>query len=113
MCRFVSKLKGGETMRTALMQFRTDLSMEQKEIAKKIGVSRQVYGFVERNKRTGTVEFWQGLLNAFNVPLELWVAIQKNDLKAYNELIFKDEDCKKWFEKVRLNNANKPTQSNS
>ena len=94
-------------MNAALKQFRTDLGLKQSEIAEKIGFSRSVYGYVEHGKRAGTLDFWHSLQKVFNVPIEVLWALQKSDIKAYNQKIFKDEECKKWFEEVRLNNARK------
>ncbi len=99
-------------MITALRQFRSDLGLRQEEIAEKIGVTRQIYGYVEQGKRMGTVEFWQRLQEVFSVPPNLLLVIQKSDLKAYNEKLFKDKECKKWFEELRLSNA-KQTKNHS
>ena len=79
MCHFVSKLKGGETMRTALKQFRIGLHLKQSEMAEKIGVCRATYGFVEQGKRSGTAEFWTNLQKVFNVPDEQMWLLQKLD----------------------------------
>ncbi len=79
MCHFVIKLKGGETMRTALKQFRIGLHLKQSEIAKILGVCRTTYGFVELGKRSGTAEFWGNLQKAFNVPDEQMWLLQKLD----------------------------------
>lgn len=79
MCHFVIKLKGGETMRTALKQFRIGLHLKQSEMAKKMGVGRTVYGYVERGVRNGTIEFWNKLQKAFNVPDEQMWLLQKLD----------------------------------
>ena len=92
-------------MNAALKQFRSDIGLKQEEIAEKIGVSRQTYGNAEQGKRVGSVEFWFALQKVFDVPLDLLRVIQKSDLKAYNQMIFTDKDCKRWFEKMRLTNA--------
>lgn len=66
-------------MRTALKQFRIGLHLKQSEMAKKMGVGRTVYGYVERGKRSGTLEFWNALQKAFDVPdSEMW-KLQKLD----------------------------------
>lgn len=92
-------------MQLALKQFRCDMGLTQAEIAEKTGVKRQTYGNVEQGRRTGTVEFWQALQHAFNIPLDLWLVIQKGDIKAYNEKICTDDECMTWFKEMRLQNA--------
>ena len=66
-------------MRTALKQFRIGLHLKQSEMAKKMGVGRTVYGYVERGERDGTIEFWNKLQRAFNVPDERMWLLQKLD----------------------------------
>lgn len=69
-------------MRTALKQFRIGLHLKQSEIAKKIGVCRTTYGFVELGKRGGTAEFWANLQREFNVPDEKMYQLMKIDEKG-------------------------------
>ena len=62
--------------------FRCDRKLKQSEIAKKIGVSRATYSFVERGERSGSFEFWSGLQKAFDVPdSEMW-KLQKLEERA-------------------------------
>ena len=51
-----------------LYLFRCDKKLTQAEMAKKIGVSRATYSFVERGKRSGSGEFWMKFQKAFNIP---------------------------------------------
>ena len=66
-------------MRTALKQFRIGLHLTQAEFAKKTGVSRAMYSYIERGKRQGKPEFWLNLQNVFNVPDEEMWKLQKID----------------------------------
>lgn len=66
-------------MRTNLKVFRVKQKLNQKEMAEKIGVSRQVYSYIERGKRNGSTDFWQALQKVFAIPdAEMW-QLQKLD----------------------------------
>ena len=60
-----------------LYMFRCDKRLTQAEIAATIGVSRQVYAYVEKGKRSGNQAFWDGLQKAFNIPDTEMYALQK------------------------------------
>lgn len=66
-------------MRTALKQFRVGLHLTQAQMAKKIGVSRPTYSFIERGERSGGGLFWAAIQTKFNVPDEKMWALQKLD----------------------------------
>jgi len=48
--RYVAK-PGGEEMGNKLIELRSQKGWTQKEVAKKIGISRQYYGFIETGQR--------------------------------------------------------------
>lgn len=51
-----------------LYMFRCDERLTQKEMAVKMGVTRQTYANVENGKRSGNSEFWDALQKAFDIP---------------------------------------------
>lgn len=79
MCHFVITLKGGETMRTRLKQFRVGTHMTQDEFAKRLGVSRSTYAFIECGKRSGKQSFWNSLCFEFRIPDEDMFKLMKLD----------------------------------
>ena len=52
-----------------LYMFRCEQRLSQEDMAKKIGVSRATYAFVENGKRDGSVAFWGRFQEGFNIPL--------------------------------------------
>lgn len=64
-------------VRHNLYMFRCDKRLTQAQIAAEIGVSRQVYAYVEKGKRSGNQAFWDNLQKAFNVPDTEMYALQK------------------------------------
>ena len=66
-------------MRTELKKFRVGQHLNQADMAKKIGVSRVTYAFVENGKRSGNADFWGTLQKVFNVPDEEMWQLQKLD----------------------------------
>lgn len=75
----LSKIKGGETMRTDLKVFRVKQKMTQEEFANKIGFSRSQYALIEQGNRNGTIDFWDKLKNTFEIPdTNMWRLMQND-----------------------------------
>lgn len=66
-------------LRTNLKQFRIGTKLTQEQFAKKIGVSRSTYNYIETGQRSGNIKFWKTLQDVFDVPdSEMW-KLQKLD----------------------------------
>ena len=66
-------------MRTNLKVFRVRLKLTQEGMAIKLGVSRQLYAFVEAGKRNGSPKFWRSVQRVFNVPDDQMYKLMKLD----------------------------------
>lgn len=66
-------------MRLNLKLFRVKHKLNQSEIAKKIGVTRQTYAHIEQGKRMGNHHFWNNLQTVFNVPDDEMYKLMKLD----------------------------------
>lgn len=53
-----------------LYMFRCDKKLTQGEMAKKTGVSRTTYSYIELGKRDGSQAFWSAFQREFNIPDE-------------------------------------------
>lgn len=66
-------MKKGKMRRTKLKQLRVGLHLTQGEMADKIGISANMYNFLENGDRNGSYEVWQNLQNTFHIPdTEMW-----------------------------------------
>ena len=64
--------------RIALKQFRVGLDLTQEEMAYRMGVERTRYSGIENGYREGSMDFWQKLQQAFNVPAcDMWQLMEK------------------------------------
>lgn len=63
--------------RDNLYLLRCERRLSQAEIAAKIGVSRQVYAYIENGKRSGTAEFWAAIQREFDVADEAMYKLMK------------------------------------
>ncbi len=72
-------------MRTELKKFRIGKHLTQAQFAKKIGVSRATYSFVERGERSGGGLFWSSVQCVFSVPDEEMWKLQKLDEESVDE----------------------------
>lgn len=65
--------------RLALKQFRVGLDMNQQAFADGMGYNRGFYGKVENGQQNGTIDFWNALQKAYNVPdAQMW-GLMRND----------------------------------
>lgn len=69
-------------MRTNLKVFRIRHKLTQAKISDLLGVSRQVYSYIENGKRSGTAEFWSALQREFDVPDEKMYPLMRLDEKG-------------------------------
>lgn len=68
--------------RTNLKVFRVKNNLTQAEIAKLIGVDRQVFAAVESGRCEGRQKFWCGLQTAFHLtPSEVWELMKTDNNK--------------------------------
>lgn len=72
-------LRKEQEMRTNLKVLRVRNHLTQKEMAKKLGVSRATYSFVENNQRQGTSAFWEAVQRVFDVPDEEMYKLMKGE----------------------------------
>lgn len=64
-------------MRTELKVLRVKNHLTQDEMAKKIGVTRVNYSAIEQGRNGGSLDFWDKLQTAFNIPDEEMYALIK------------------------------------
>ncbi|HBJ54570.1 MAG TPA: transcriptional regulator [Streptococcus sp.] len=63
--------------------FRKNLGLSQRDLAKQIGVSRQTINMIENNKYNPTLELCINLALALGTDLNTLFWNDKNDLKGY------------------------------
>lgn len=66
-------------MRIELKKLRIGKKLNQTEMAKKCGVSRTTYIFIEKGERFGSAAFWDNLQRCFNVPDSEMRVLQKTE----------------------------------
>ena len=66
-------------MRTGLKLFRVKNHLTQQQVAERVGVSRQVYGKIEKGISRCNINFWVTLQRCFNIPDEYMYSLMKCD----------------------------------
>ena len=66
-------------MRIELKKLRIGLHLTQAEFAKKLGVSRATYAFIERGERSGSADFWAAVQRVGKVADEDMYKLQRRE----------------------------------
>lgn len=65
--------------RKNLKVFRTQQTLTQAEISKKLGCSRATYSAIENGKRAGRTAFWNNFQKAFCLPSAVMWELMTNE----------------------------------